>query len=404
MEASRDIKVQEQAAQDSAIEQAGIELGPWYSAGPFKDTKLGIHLTSFNFKFGPEEQVLSAGAEVINLARTWEVQKLPGMVETRRRWVEHAEWADGYWHQLPMGPPPGWNETIYIYRTIRAARDVAVDMDIYAEDNVRAWLNGEKVGEAYAAGRSSRFPADLGAKLRLKRGENRLLVKITCMHGARGFAFAIPLITPHNEIRPSAADYEKNPYLDEDNVAANKFYPGDEPFASGGKRYRQDERERYRMYRTEKDGIPDTNNPKALYKAYTQALLKVLELPGSAVSLLGKARDKGAVKIVRRLYLRACRYSDAVARVEGFEFNVPVVPMYDPAKLEMDEVLAGTIPATVGGRAYLERLGPVKTKAEKALNDVKSAVRGARGEVIAAAGDIERMWTGVIGSLERLPA
>jgi len=96
------------------------------------------------------------------------------------------------------------NETCYLYRTIAASRPQTVDVRIYALDNIRMWLNGTLVAEAGNPARhaASRFAAGLIAQLNLERGQNRLLIKITSMHGLHGFAFAMPPFTPSNSFRP----------------------------------------------------------------------------------------------------------------------------------------------------------------------------------------------------------
>ncbi|MHC4503547.1 MAG: TolB family protein, partial [Planctomycetota bacterium] len=139
-----------------------------------------------------------------DLDRAWTAEHFVGAGELARRWERHPEWVDGYLNYLPFGPPPMRNETCYVYRTISAPRRMAVEMRIYALDNIRAWLNGTVVAQAMNPGRrgSSRFAASLVAKLNLKAGANRLLVKITSMHGKRGFSFAMPPFTPSNGFVP----------------------------------------------------------------------------------------------------------------------------------------------------------------------------------------------------------
>ena len=204
---------------------AGVSLGEWHCAGPFKDQLFGLHLKSFETVFPPEKQALAAGGKLVDLSASWTVKKLPGMTSTVRRWVKQADWTDGYVNQLPVGPPPMRNETCYIYRTITAKAATSVEMRILALDNVRAWLNGKQVGGVGNPGRSgaSRFPAGLNAALPLIAGENRLLIKITSMHGRHGFAFSIPSLTPSNDTPPGRMSEHYN------------LAPGDEPYASGGK-------------------------------------------------------------------------------------------------------------------------------------------------------------------------
>jgi len=204
---------------------SGVTLGSWYCAGPFKNELFGLHLKSFRTVFPPEKQIIEAGGKLVDFSTTWEVEKLPGMTSTTRRWVKFDGWTDGYVNQLPVGPPPMRNETCYLYRTIIAKAAASVEMRILALDNIKAWLNGKEVGGVGNPGRSgaSRFPAGLNATLELAAGENRLAVKITSMHGRHGFAFSIPSLTPWNNTRPGRL---ANLYT----LAA-----GDEPYARAGK-------------------------------------------------------------------------------------------------------------------------------------------------------------------------
>ncbi len=207
----------------AAAAQPKVSLGPWYVAGPFKDTPIGLHLKSFDHVFGPEKQAIEAAGKLIDLSRTWKAEHFIGEQKTLRRWEKHPEWVDGYHHYLPTGPPPMKNETCYLYRTITASEAATVEMRIYALDNIRAWLDGKLVGQAGNPNRAgaSRFAASLVQKISLKAGDNRLLVKITSMHGMHGFAFAMPPLTPSNSFRPGQGIR-----------SVNRFHPGDEPYAS----------------------------------------------------------------------------------------------------------------------------------------------------------------------------
>lgn len=90
--------------------------------------------------FPPEQDVVRAGRQSIDLSRTYQ--------DGRLRWIAHAEWVDGFFHQLPTGPPPSRNETAYLYRTIAVDQDVTLKAHIVTEDAIRVWLGGQVVGEA----------------------------------------------------------------------------------------------------------------------------------------------------------------------------------------------------------------------------------------------------------------
>jgi len=179
-------------------------LGTWYCAGPFKNKLTGLHLDEFNVKFPPELPVLAAGRSMADLSASWSSKTFPGVKDSLRRWVKHDEWVDGYVNPLPTGSAPMKNETCYLYRTITCGAATHPEMRVYALDDVQAWLNGVSLGVANNPDRhgSSRLPASLIVRLPLESGDNRLLVKVTSMHGAHGFAFALPPLTPSNNFRP----------------------------------------------------------------------------------------------------------------------------------------------------------------------------------------------------------
>ncbi len=187
------------------------------------DKLYGLHLTSFEHVFGPEKQALKAGDKLVDLSQSWKGEHFIGEENPVRKWQGHAEWVDGFLNYLPVGPAPMKNETCYLYRTITAGQPMDVDVSIYALDNIRVWLNGKAVGQAGNPNRagSSRFAASLVKKISLKKGPNRLLVKITSMHGLHGFAFAMPPFTPSNDFRPGTTIKSAPPSTDPASIVRN---------------------------------------------------------------------------------------------------------------------------------------------------------------------------------------
>jgi len=312
---------------EAAAGPAGLTLGSWYCAGPFKDKADGLHLTSFATVFGPERDTLASKGRA-DLTATWQAKKFAGMADTTRRWVKQAQWVDGYRNQLPVGPAPMRNETCYLYRTLTAAEATTIDVQLYARDNIRMWLNGKVAAEANNPGRggASRLDASVTAKLALTKGVNHLLVKITSMHGRHGFAFAIPQLTPFSTHLPGAG-----PQI------ANRFYPGDEPYARGA-----------------------------------------ASCP-----------------------VKPATYDDALRRLRELTFAVPLIPMYDPPKLKMLDVMERQTPATPTGAAYLQRLAMLRGMVSQALAKVDAGPPASHTQpaVIAAAARVEAHWRKEIASL-----
>ena len=187
------------------------KLGSWYCAGPFKDKPIGLHRTSFDYIFEVEKDVTDAGGKKADLSKIFKAEHFLGQDNVLRRWEKRDDWTDGYLNYLPYGPAPMQNETCYIYRTIKATTAMSTDIQILALDNIGVWLNGKKVGVAHNHRRnsSSRFAAAFTGKLNLKPGENRLLVKITSMHGKHGFAFAMPPYTRSTDFLPQNLNLKK---------------------------------------------------------------------------------------------------------------------------------------------------------------------------------------------------
>jgi len=190
------------AAMSVRAEGADLQLGDWTAVGPFKDERYGNIQRSFEFQFAPEKDVLGAGDKAADLGKVYETPKFPAMLDVVRPWVKHPEWVDGYRHLLPKGPAPSRNETMYLYRCITSKHDTNLTLRIYAEDFLGAWLNGKKVGQAIRNYGPNHYPVPLVVPVLLLKGENRLLVKITCMFGKHGFAFGLDGVTPSASLLP----------------------------------------------------------------------------------------------------------------------------------------------------------------------------------------------------------
>ena len=396
-------------AQQESVQQGRITLGNWHCVGPFRTAAHGIITESFATEFPPEQQVLAAGRELIELSRTWETKKFPGMRDTTRRWVEHPEWIDGYRHPLPIGPPPSRNETVYLYRTITAERACSVLAEVLAESYTRVWLNGRPIAEHRIASRSS-IVRHWHMTLDLLPGENRLLIKNTSEYSAHTLAFSIPHLTP------SFAQYEKLSAHDKDVgrymlSTAERFHPYNWPFALPGVSRPQrpwhetltaarqplaalqqdpipwprllqdfcDPTSRYEIRREQEDAIWKdywhSGKVTDLLNAYIRAISERLGLSDDQVrEHLSSTTVDVEVQFVRDLYHRTIRYQDALARVGQFKFDVTRIPMYDPPQLEIDEALAAQVAPSAGGRAYVEKLQSLKPLAEQALGNKPEAI------------------------------
>ena len=201
-------------AEASNNAEAPLELGDWYHIGPFKDAHLGMHLDSFAHVFDVEKAALVSASALPDLNASWAAGPFLGEENPTRRWKKHEAFADGYLNYLPHGPAPMKNESHYLFRTITAPRDMSVDVRIYALDNIHLWINGRDAGFVHQRGGSSRFMASFVKKVQLSAGVNRLLIKITSMHGLPQFSFAMPPYTPSNGVLSHEHDFS-NPNSDD---------------------------------------------------------------------------------------------------------------------------------------------------------------------------------------------
>jgi len=230
MDRVRAEKLQQQQTHEQQIRQAGLELDHWYCAGPFRDGGFGLFSRCFAKAYGPERDATKAGVEPVDLRKTYD--------RGRVRWVEHPEWVDGFFHPLPIGSAPARNESVYLYRTITSKMEMRADAHVVAEDAIRVWVNGKMVGQGgrVAGGRFKRF---LDVELPLQPGENRLLVKVTSLFARHGFSFAIPRITRSSDFRVTTGTGTGGLSAPLQS-AANRFLPGNEPFASASRRRAND--------------------------------------------------------------------------------------------------------------------------------------------------------------------
>lgn len=147
------------------------QLGPWYYAGPFDHTDGKGFLT----KYQPEDGV--------DLAATYK-----GKGGQTVRWQPGAQFRDGEPNDLRIFADNDWI-AVYLTRTITVptARDLPVALG--SDDTLTVWLNGEQLLMTNAS-RACTLGDDR-LTLKLRAGENRLLLKVCQGGGASGFAFGV---------------------------------------------------------------------------------------------------------------------------------------------------------------------------------------------------------------------
>ncbi|MFN0067458.1 MAG: PSD1 and planctomycete cytochrome C domain-containing protein [Limisphaerales bacterium] len=152
------------AAASSAI--TAPELGGWHSIGPFPAGNPG---EAFDKVFGPENGV--------DLAATF--------LDGKLRWTAQTNWADG--EVIPLDQPA--TAATYLARTITSAAPQVVEASLGSDDGLQVWLNGRRI-HANKTDRPAAADQDK-ARLWLRPGENRLLLKVSNGAGGSGFYFRL---------------------------------------------------------------------------------------------------------------------------------------------------------------------------------------------------------------------
>jgi len=199
-------------AAKSRLDDAGVELGPWYRIGPFRDQGPLLNWmdnvdSSYKHVFDVEKEALDNGG-LPQLGKKHPAPNFPATPRAVRVWTEHPQWIDGYYQQFPRGPAPSAGETQYVYREITADKPVEVEIDCilrapesdrrmgsYGMEHWRRtgrytwWVNGREILKW--GGKDTRGDMPQKAKVQLNEGKNHFLAKFTNNRHAYGFAFSL---------------------------------------------------------------------------------------------------------------------------------------------------------------------------------------------------------------------
>ena len=184
------------AAAAGPIAEAEVRCGPWHVIGPFKDAEYGLFSREYDTAFDVEKDVVARASAPADLAKEYRSVPVVGQADPTRHWQAQPAWADGYFHQLPVGPPPSRNEVVYLCRTITASRAVALPAHLLCTDAAKAWLNGKQALDGPIRGGAGQRFLHCRFTLDLQPGENRLLVKIVSCFQRHGFSFAVQGLHP----------------------------------------------------------------------------------------------------------------------------------------------------------------------------------------------------------------
>ena len=183
--AIRQFRLSAAAGNDLDRELHGPRFTSWQVLGPLRAPDAATALLT---PFGPETQV--------DLKKRY-----PGVRE-EAAWAAHPEFEDAK-ANLIVQDLHGIHGVRYLYRTIVVPKDIAVPIALRADGVFRLWVNGELAG----ARERDEAPGDgpLRLTVRLKTGENRLLVKLVTVQGASYFTFSPDLGSAESLSRDVAA-------------------------------------------------------------------------------------------------------------------------------------------------------------------------------------------------------
>ncbi len=145
-----------------------VALSPWYRIGPFGEGDLKK----------AHERAFINETEV-------DLKKNHGNL----KWELAGNLKDGKQHQLP-----GANCSTYLFRIIHSGIEQEQELSIGSDDSFKIWVNGKLVIDKYIS--RGLAPDQDQVTVRLAKGENKLLFKVSNGGGGYGFYFetkAIPL-------------------------------------------------------------------------------------------------------------------------------------------------------------------------------------------------------------------
>ena len=142
---------------------------PWRVLGPFQSEGLQA---GFVKAYQPEQE--------IDLKKSY-----PGVRE-EIKWTARPELEDGKAHLL-VHELHGVHGAYYFYRTIKVGEDRKAEFTLRADQLFKVWLNGQMVLERSTPANPADGPSK--ATVDLKKGENKLLVKVVNHQGYAYFSF-----------------------------------------------------------------------------------------------------------------------------------------------------------------------------------------------------------------------
>ncbi len=319
----------------------GVRLSEWRAIGPFTAPK---GKDGFDFAYPPEQKV--------------ELSKRYGNLSWRRNTR-----LDGIWYgdiDLPD------HASMYLYRTINSPAPAEITVYVGCDDRAKVWLDGKLIQAINSGSRGT------PVKLPLKKGENRLLVKVHNNTGGRGYSFSL---TKDTRQRPQDSSPEA--------ILWRLL----------GRDFRKPSDTRQMRWERE-DGIWDTDWPagdcRKLAERYATATRKLAKLDAKARKAAQKAKDPGGIEAVRKLYYDSRTLDDnakkaLAARSSRFSSTGSSGLDSAPLRRAITDLTETFGPRYPKGKEYLARLD----KIEDAY--ANSQGEGAAEKIARAGDDLEAL-------------
>ena len=252
----------------------GVRLGPWHRIGPFYNAGK----PAFDFAFPPEKEI-ALDRKYGELA-----------------WQECPQFDDGRPHRLRAGT----NGSTYLYRTLVTAKARTIKGYFGSDDGLAVWLNGEKVVNSNV--RRGVAPNSDQAKLALKAGENRLLLKVYNTGGGHGFYFS-------TRKKPAAGVTARRRGKDPRQTARQELW------SLVARAYRNDPIVKGEMAREQADVIWAADWKEADLLDLARRYAKATRLPSlhdrAEALLAGGVKKPAELTAVRELYVRSWQVTEA---------------------------------------------------------------------------------------------
>jgi hypothetical protein len=255
------------------IDESIIDLGDWYSVGPF----FGEPEKLFSIEFEPERN-----------------KDLDQIFEGGQKWMAHPDWKDGMLHFFEGMAI----EVNYVRRTIQLSQDMDILAYVSSDDGLHLWLNDELIFKNNTD--RGLEPNQEFIPLKLKKGLNSVMLKINNRGNPQGFFFSL---------LPSADVYRIEMEKIWTQLAID--FPDDHSI--------------FQIEREKKDGI--WNSQVHAYdeiKIIENYINKIKRIPSIAVyseNYLKSASGKIDIDIIRGLYYLTCKFDNILYLDDSHEKN-----------------------------------------------------------------------------------